>query len=234
QDLHYDSPDACLNFNDFGFTYVNNYCKFQTEPFQTIDGESSMKCVECTIHNARVTPKADCQKNAICLILKFPDNYVFEEFFTEHRLLLKNLFPKPISGSDIKINVFISEYYITTINNEYTNSKLNIDFPELDLRIYYFSTQSKKSILEVDNTPFSIKFRRLTITVNCTMGTGLVNYVIHGHSVNARPARKSDCHDVRSKQTIKISTTHTSTTTSSTTTTTTTTATTATTTTTTT
>ncbi|CAF3346026.1 unnamed protein product [Rotaria socialis] len=52
-------------------------------------------------------------------------------------------------------------------------------------------------MLEVENTLFSIGFRRLTITVNCTMNTELVNYVIRGLS-------------------IRIKTTHTATTTSST------------------
>ncbi|CAF3192737.1 unnamed protein product [Rotaria socialis] len=71
-------------------------------------------------------------------------------------------------------------------------------------------------MLEVENTLFSIGFRRLTIAVNCTMNTELVNYVIRGLSINPRPSRKSDCQDVQPKQTIRIKTTHTATTTSST------------------
>ncbi|CAF1210380.1 unnamed protein product [Rotaria sp. Silwood1] len=75
------------------------------------------------------------------------------------------------------VGIKINNYNITKITNEYINSTLNVDFPQLEIEIS-FDRLSTQAPLTVENDFFSIGFKRLYILVACHLTSGLIKQTL--------------------------------------------------------
>ncbi len=96
-------------------------------------------CMQCTIKYTVGYDdiKPTCSKDFECATLIFDNNFMFEKFFGRHRNNIRDMFPldftilyQPI------LEISVTNYNITKITDQYIQSKLDMDAPNIDIYIY--------------------------------------------------------------------------------------------------
>jgi hypothetical protein len=164
-------------------------------------------CMNCTIRYIDIMIQSDCSTSCECVMLMFENNLMFEEFFVKHHAAIEDLFPKPEYLRFLPtLRIYVGRNNITRITNEYINSIVNMDFVGLFIFLTFERLQNSEPIT-VDNHFFSLRFRRLTISIRCDDGLESIKYTIEGDNVSSVPYIEGKCSEIQFTQQVNTFTT---------------------------
>jgi len=186
--------NSCFNFNGTKYGRVNR-CGIKYGDYKTYKPGVQSKCMECIIHYSDIMIRSNCSKDFECATLIFHSNTMFERVFRKYRDAIRDLLPTKLEIlSAPTLGIIVNSYNITKITYEYINSTVNMDAPNASIYITFKKHSEGLAPLTVQYDWYLIKFRFLSINVQCQDGNSWANYQVSTATSNlGRLFPESEC-----------------------------------------
>jgi hypothetical protein len=189
--------NSCFNFEETISGQIN-HCNVLINRFAT------PMCIMCNIKYLDIALSIECSRNVTCLILYFDDNTIFERYFIKYRDIFPLRFPPQTANlPSPALSINVNYYNITKITNEYINSLINIDIPNLVITIMFAEHPQGVAPLAVEGDFPSLLFISLTILVYCDYEHYYTMYKINEYN-NGKPTITNPCQ--HNPSTVQVST----------------------------
>jgi hypothetical protein len=173
---------TCFDFSGSHGRGVNK-CEVKDETHRNYSSVK-LECMQCIIKHTSIVTQRDCSKDFECATLIFDNDIVFERFFRRHRDNIPHLFPteRKILPYPI-LDITVINYNITKITYDYISSTVNMHAPSVTISITFKNHSQGLGPLTVEPGVYPIKFRLLTINVQCD-NNSLATYVAFTETPN--------------------------------------------------
>jgi len=177
--------NSCFNFNGRK-DGRNNTCEIEIMKNPPTVRNVKLECMQCTIKYTVDYDdiKPTCSKDFECATLIFDNNFMFEKFFRRHRNKIRDMFPfKSTVLHHLILEIIVTNYNITNITNQYIQSNIDMDAPNVDIYLKFNRHSQGLPPLTVKREIYLFKFGFLEIHVLCDDGNSSVIYEVRKDSL---------------------------------------------------